>query len=207
AVAVLGDQQQAAVEVAVGGGGRTGAAAGAGEQVFDTGIEAAGAPGAFAHGGEDAQAGCAGEGLGGVGGVGQGGPVGEQVVAVGLGGVGFAFVEVDARELVAAQQGQGGRAVALAHGGGERGEVEGGALAVAAGEVDVAGGEGGDGGGWSQSAPTRPGGATFPARGRGVGCCARVGCGVRIRRGARVGCGVRIRRGARLGCGVGRGGG
>src|SRR5690606_4507160 len=107
----------------------------------------------------------------------------------------FAFVEVDARELVAAQQGQGGRAVALAHGGGERGEVEGGVLAVAAGEVDVAGGEGEDGGGWSQSAPTRPGGATFPARGRGVGCCARVGCG------------VRIRRGARLGCGVGRGGG
>src|SRR5690606_17215253 len=142
--------------------GRTGAAAGAGEQVFDTGIEAAGAPGAFAHGGEDAQAGCAGEGLGGVGGVGEGGPVGEQVVAVGLQGIGFAFVEVDARELVAAQQGKGGRAVDVADGGAARGEVEGGPLAVDAGQVDVAGVDGGVWGGWAQSVPTRPGGATFP---------------------------------------------
>src|SRR5690606_22975249 len=55
-------------------------------------------------------------------------------------------------------------------------EVEGGALAVAAGEVDVAGGEGG--GGWSESAPTRDFGATSPACGEGgVACGGRGGVG------------------------------
>src|SRR5690606_27378024 len=145
AVAVLGDEQQAAVEVAVGDGGGAGAAVGAGEQVFDAGVEAAGALGAFAHGGEDAQAGGVGEGLRGVGGVGERGPVSEQVVAVGVQRIGVTFVEVDAGKPGAAQQGQGGGAVAFAHGGGEGGKIEGGALAVAAGKVHVAGGESGAG--------------------------------------------------------------
>src|SRR5690606_8250920 len=95
-----------------------------------------------AHGGEDAQAVGVGQGFGRVGGFGQRGPVGEQVVAVGLQRVGVAFVEVHAGEFAAAQQLQGGVAVAFAHGGCEGGEVEFGALAPAASEVDVAGGEG-----------------------------------------------------------------
>src|SRR5690606_25237923 len=71
---------------------------------------------------------------------------------------------------------QRGGAVAFAHGGGERGEVERGALAVAAGEVDVAGGEGG--GGWSDRTPTRAFGATSPACGEtGVACGERGGVG------------------------------
>src|SRR5690606_40021247 len=98
---VFGDQQQAAVEVAAGGRGRAGAAAGAGKQLLDTGVEAAGALGAFAHGGEDAKAVGAGERFGRVGRVGKRGPVGGEVVAVGLRGVGVAFGEMDAGELAA----------------------------------------------------------------------------------------------------------
>src|SRR5690606_16906426 len=49
--------------------------------------------------------------------------------------------EVHAGKLAAAQQLQGGFAVAFAHGGGEGGEIELGALAPAAAEVDVAGRE------------------------------------------------------------------
>src|SRR3546814_7887608 len=101
--------------------------------VFDAGVEGTGALRAFADGGEDAQAGGAGEGVGGVGGVGERRPVGEEVVAVGLQGVGVAFVEVDAGEVAGAQEGEGGGCVAFAYGGGEGGEVQGGALAVAAG--------------------------------------------------------------------------
>src|SRR3546814_9463452 len=52
AVAVFGDQEQAAVEVAAGGGRGAGAAAGAGEEVFDAGVEGTGALRAFAAGGE-----------------------------------------------------------------------------------------------------------------------------------------------------------
>src|SRR3546814_8905472 len=100
--------------------------------VFDAGVEGTGALRAFADGGEDAQAGGAGEGVGGVGGFGERGPVGEEVVAVGLQGVGVVFVEVDAGEVGGAEQEEGGCCVALAYGGGEGGEVEGGALAVAA---------------------------------------------------------------------------
>src|SRR5690606_1354511 len=145
AIAVFGDQQQAAVEMTAGGGGGAGAAAGAGQQVLDAGVEAAGPLGAFAHRGEDAQAGSAGERFGGVVGLGERGPVFEQVVAVGLQRVAVALVEVHAGELAAAQHRQGGGGVAFAHGGGEGGEGEGGALAIAAGEVDVAGGERGAG--------------------------------------------------------------
>src|SRR5690606_39483542 len=88
-VAVLGDQQQAAVEVAAGGRSRAGSAAGTGEPAFrqqalDAGVEAAGAMRAFAHGGEDAQAIGIGEGFGGVGGFGQRSPVSKQVLAMGL---------------------------------------------------------------------------------------------------------------------------
>src|SRR3546814_19835174 len=42
AVAVFGDQEQAAVEVAAGGGRGAGAAAGAGEEVLDAGVEGTG---------------------------------------------------------------------------------------------------------------------------------------------------------------------
>src|SRR5690606_26491983 len=139
-VAVLGDQQQAAVEVAAGGRSRAGSAAGTGEPAFrqhvlDADVEAAGALRAFAHGGEDAQAVGVGEGFGRVCRLCEGGPVGEEVVAVGLQRVGVAFVEVHAGEFAAAQQCESGIAVTFAHGGGEGSEVEFGALAPAAGEV------------------------------------------------------------------------
>src|SRR5690606_17128194 len=79
-------------------------------------------------------------------------------------------------ELAAAQECQCAVGVAAADGGGEGSHVEGGALAVAAGEVDVADGEGGGMGSWSESTPTRAFGATSPASGGGVGCGARIGC-------------------------------
>ena len=103
---------------------------------------------AFAHGGEDAEAIGIGEGFGGVGGFGQRSPVSKQVLAMGLQRVGVAFMEVDAGELTAAQEGEGGVAVTFAHCGGEGGEIQFCALAPAAGQVDVAGGEDGRGGGW-----------------------------------------------------------
>src|SRR3546814_12524469 len=68
--------------------------------------------------------------LGGVGGFGERGPVGEEVVAVGLQGVGVVFVEVDAGEVGGAEQEEGGCCVALAYGGGGGGEVAGGAFAA-----------------------------------------------------------------------------
>src|SRR3546814_241230 len=159
AVAVFGDQEQAAVEVAAGGGRGAGAAAGAGEEVFDAGVEGTGALRAFADGGEDAQAGGAGEGVGGVGGFGERGPVGEEVVAVGLQGVGVVFVEVDAGEVGGAEQDGGGCCVDLSYGGGVGGGVGGtGALrAFADGGEDAQAGGAGEGvggvGGFGERGP------------------------------------------------------
>src|SRR5690606_27233499 len=132
AVAVFGDEQEAAVEVG----------AGFAEHGFDAGVEGAGALGAVAHGGEQTQAGGEREGFGGVVGVGQRAPVGEQVVAMGLQGVGEGFVEVDAGEVAASQECEGGGGVAFADCGGQGGEVEGGVLAPGFGVVGAAGCEG-----------------------------------------------------------------
>src|SRR5690606_28332048 len=92
---------------------------------FDAGVQGARALRAVAHGGEQAQARGQGEGFGRIANVSKRLPVGEQAVAVrGLQRVGEVFVEVDAGERAAAQQRQGGGAVAFAHGGGERRELQ-----------------------------------------------------------------------------------
>lgn len=116
AVAVFGDEDQAAVEMATGGSG--GALA---EHGFDAGVEGTRALGAFAHGGEQAQARGQGEGFGGIAGVGKGAPMGQQAVAVGLQRVGEGFVEVDTGQVAAAQECEGGGGVAFADCGGEGG--------------------------------------------------------------------------------------
>lgn len=81
AVAVFGDQQQAALEPGRGGAKAAAAGAGVGQQLFDAGVEAACALRAGAHGGEQAQARGIAQGRGRVVRVGQRAPVREQCVA------------------------------------------------------------------------------------------------------------------------------
>src|SRR5690606_6569177 len=92
-------------------------------------------------GGKQAQAGSQGEGFRSVADVGKFSPMGQELVAVRLQRIGEAFVEVDAGELSAAQEREGGGGVAFADCVCQRGEVEGFVLAPGSGEVGAAGGD------------------------------------------------------------------
>ena len=121
--------------------GTSAAPCAAAEQFFDARVEPARALRPFAYRGEDAQAAGPGERFDGIVGVGERGPVREQRIAMCGEWIGLALVELHAGERARAQQCQRGIGIAVAHGGGERGEIEGGALAVAALQVDAAPGE------------------------------------------------------------------
>ncbi|KAG1317114.1 hypothetical protein G6F62_013081 [Rhizopus arrhizus] len=114
-VAVLGDQQQPALEIA---------RCIAGQQLFDAAVEPACALRAFALCGQHAQASGLLQGEYRIGGVGQCAPVAQQVLALATQRVGLAFMETHARQFTAAQQLQCGAAVAFAHGMRQRCQVQ-----------------------------------------------------------------------------------
>ncbi len=137
AVAVLGDQQQAAGKP----GGRAAEAA-AGQLRLDPRIEPACALRAFAQGGEQAQAVGLAQGIDRIGGMGKRAPMAKQRGAVRGQRVVGVFVKGDPAELAAAQQVERVAGVAAAHRVGKRGQLQRVALAVAADQVDAGGGEG-----------------------------------------------------------------
>lgn len=102
AVAVFGDQQQAALEPGRGAAEAAGAGAGFGQQLFDAGVEAARTLRAGAYGGEQAQARGIAQGGGGVVCISQRAPVREQCVAAQGQRVLAVFVEVHAGQFAAA---------------------------------------------------------------------------------------------------------
>ncbi|MNN05047.1 hypothetical protein D3C81_1177930 [compost metagenome] len=115
AVAVLGDQQQPALEVARGV---------AGQQLFDAAVEATRALRAFAQCGQHAQATGLLQRLRRIHRVGQRAPMIKQMLALAAQRIGFAFMEADAGQFTAAQQAQGGATVAAAHGLRQRCQVQ-----------------------------------------------------------------------------------
>ncbi|MNN04118.1 hypothetical protein D3C81_1168350 [compost metagenome] len=115
---------------------------GATEQFFDARIEPARALRAFAYGGEQSRAARQRQGLGGAGGVGQGFPVLLQRLAPGLQRIGFVLVEMHAGQVAFAQQRQGFGGITLAHRTGQRRQLQGVALAIAALQLHAGAGEG-----------------------------------------------------------------
>ena len=114
----------------------------AGQQLFDAAVEPACALRAFAQGGQHTQAPGLLQGKHWISRVGQCAPVAQQVLALATQRIGLTFVEMHAGQFTAAQQLQCCAAVALAHGVGQRCQIQRIALPVAALQLHAAPGEG-----------------------------------------------------------------